>query len=98
MSQGGWEKEKRKRAGHESCLTSLGLRFVGRVESALFLDLQFAIQCTHDLIGVSIENCCQYFSKANRKIQGETLGAANTFNIQEKTLLTFLARKPGSSV
>ena len=79
-------------------MTSLGLRFVGRVESALFLDLQFAIQCTHDLIGVSIENCCQYFSKANRKIQGETLEAADTFNIQEKTLLTFLARKPGSSV
>ena len=27
--------------GHESCLTSLGPRFVGRVDSALFLDLQF---------------------------------------------------------
>ena len=41
VSQGGWEKEKKKGARHESWLTSLGRRFVGRVESALFLDLQF---------------------------------------------------------
>ena len=34
-------ERKRKRMGHESCLTSLGLRFVGRVDSALFLDLRF---------------------------------------------------------
>ena len=34
-------ERKRRRMGHESCLTSLGLRFVGRVDSALFLDLRF---------------------------------------------------------
>ena len=34
-------ERKRKHMGHESCLTSLGLRFVGRVDSALLLDLRF---------------------------------------------------------
>ena len=48
----------------------------------------FVIQCTYDLIGVSIESCCQYFSngrrKANRKIQGKILEVSDTFNIPEK--------------
>ena len=41
----------------ESCLTSLGRRFVGRVDSAFFRS-NFAIQCAFELIGASIESCC----------------------------------------
>ena len=39
VSQGGcWEKENEStRAGHKSCLTSLGLRFIGQVDSATYI-------------------------------------------------------------
>ena len=31
-------KKKKARAGHESCLTSLGLRFIGQVDSATYIN------------------------------------------------------------
>ena len=84
-------ERKRKHMGHESCLTSLGLRFVGRVDSALLLDLRF---CHPVWL-----NRCQYWKlllvffqrvkKGQSKDARQDTTSSGHFYHSRKTLLTW---------
>ena len=79
-------ERKRNRAGHESSLTSLGLRFVGRVDSALFLDLRFChpvwlSRCQYRKLLLVFY---QQVKKGRLKDTRQDTTRTGHFNIQEK--------------